>query len=189
MGNRGGRIHDPLSRQLLGRRWASKRWICCLTKFKSRQRTVMGKGYTELFFLDEVSAFASGHRPCFECRRSDAKNFAAHWASALNLPAPPAADYMDHVLHEQRLGERQTVEQNKIRNFPDGVMFEAFGMIFAKRNDRLVRWSGEGYSEHDDVLPRALVQLTPEIVVSVFRNGYQAKWYSEVKARDQHVNT
>src|SRR5579863_10770447 len=73
-GNRGGRFHTD-SKTLTARRWASRQWICCLLDFKGRQRDVWGRFYTELFFLDEVTAFAAGHRPCFECRRQDALRF------------------------------------------------------------------------------------------------------------------
>ncbi|HEY6026440.1 MAG TPA: hypothetical protein VIV09_06025, partial [Pseudolabrys sp.] len=75
MGNRGGRIHTD-DKRLTTRRWASRQWICCVLQFKNRQRDVWGRYYTELFFLDEVTAFAAGHRPCFECRRRDAEHFA-----------------------------------------------------------------------------------------------------------------
>ncbi len=75
MGNRGGRLHDG-QRKLGAGRWTSKQWICCRLQFKNRRRQVWGNSYTELFFLDEVTAFAAGHRPCFECRRKDAERFA-----------------------------------------------------------------------------------------------------------------
>jgi hypothetical protein len=75
MGNRGGRIHTD-GKTLTARRWASRQWICCVLDFRGRQRDVWGRFYTELFFLDEVTAFAAGHRPCFECRRKDALAFA-----------------------------------------------------------------------------------------------------------------
>jgi hypothetical protein len=81
MGNRGGRIHDD-RRELATRRWASRQWICCKLAFNDRHRDVWGDSYTELFFLDEVTAFAAGHRPCFECRRQDAEDFAALFAGA-----------------------------------------------------------------------------------------------------------
>jgi len=68
MGNRGGRFHTA-DRTLTSRRWASRQWICCRLQFKQRHRKVWGDSYTELFFLDEVTALAAGHRPCFECRR------------------------------------------------------------------------------------------------------------------------
>ncbi len=74
MGNRGGKFHTD-DRKLTRRRWASRQWICCVLDFKGRQRDVWGRFYTELFFLDEVTAFAAGHRPCFECRRKDAERF------------------------------------------------------------------------------------------------------------------
>ena len=82
MGNRGGRIHDA-SQRIGGRRWTSRRWIACELVYKGWHRPVMGEGYTELFFLDEVTALAAGHRPCFFCRRRDARSFAPHFAAAL----------------------------------------------------------------------------------------------------------
>ena len=79
MGNRGGRLHVA-QRKLGARRWSSRQWICCVLDFKNRHRKVWGDSYTELFFLDEVTALAAGHRPCFECRRKDAETFAALFA-------------------------------------------------------------------------------------------------------------
>ena len=74
MGNRGGRFHtDP--KMLTARRSASTQWICCVLDFKGRRRDGWGRSYTELFFLYEPTAFAAGHRPCFECRRNDAEAF------------------------------------------------------------------------------------------------------------------
>ena len=78
-GNR-GIIHDPASRTLLKRRWASRAWLTCVCDFRGRRREVMaGRSWTELFFLDEATAFAAGHRPCFFCRREDANRFRAAW--------------------------------------------------------------------------------------------------------------
>src|SRR5438034_9390541 len=105
MGNRGGRIHRN-DRTLGTRRWASRAWICCVTRFKGRHRTVWGHGYTELFFLDEPTALAAGHRPCFECRRRDALAFAEHWRQAFRLRARPSAGDMDERLHAERLNGR-----------------------------------------------------------------------------------
>jgi hypothetical protein len=81
MGNRGGRFHTE-TRTLTARRWAARQWICCELAFKGRHREVWGRFYTELFFLDEPTALAAGHRPCFECRRQDAEGFAEHWRTA-----------------------------------------------------------------------------------------------------------
>ncbi len=90
MGNRGGRFHRD-DRTLGARRWVSRAWICCVTQFKGRHRAVWENGYTELFFLDEPTALAAGHRSCFECRRGDALAFAASWAAARHEPVPPRA--------------------------------------------------------------------------------------------------
>src|SRR3954463_13014187 len=89
-GNRGGRVHRD-DRTLGQRRWASRQWICCVLQFKGRHRAVWRGGYTELFFLDEATALAAGHRPCFECRRRDALAFRAAWARARGGPPPPPA--------------------------------------------------------------------------------------------------
>src|ERR1700761_5044080 len=96
-GTRGGRIHTD-DKKLTKRRWASRQWICCVLDFKGRQRDVWGRYYTELFFLDEPTAFAAGHRPCFECRRKDAEMFAEFWRKARRLAVRPYADEMDEVL-------------------------------------------------------------------------------------------
>src|SRR5262249_29382505 len=78
-GNR-GIIHDPRTRTLLGRRWTTKAWIICVCDYKGIRRAVMGGGsWTELFFLDEATALAAGHRPCFLCRHRAAEEFRAAW--------------------------------------------------------------------------------------------------------------
>ncbi len=77
-GNR-GIIHDPATKTLT-RRWAGKAWLTCVCEFRGRRREVMGgRSWTELFFLDEATALAAGHRPCFYCRRDDANRFRAAW--------------------------------------------------------------------------------------------------------------
>ncbi|HHI82535.1 MAG TPA: hypothetical protein ENJ99_05225, partial [Rhizobiales bacterium] len=102
MGNRGGRLHDCC--QTLGaRRWASAAWIICVLEFKCRHRQIMAaNSYTELFFLDEVTALAAGHRPCFECRRKAANDFAGKWGQSRGLDARARAGDMDAILHRQR---------------------------------------------------------------------------------------
>ena len=108
MGNRGGRFHTD-AKTLTARRWASRQWICCVLDFKGRRRDVWGRFYTEVFFLDEPTALAAGHRPCFECRRSDAETFAETWREARKRGRRPSAGEMDAVLHSERLaGSRQT---------------------------------------------------------------------------------
>ncbi len=185
LGNRGGRIHNPETCELTNRRWASRRWISCKLAFKGRRRTVMGNSYTELFFLDEVTALASGHRPCFECRRGDANAFAACWAQARKLPASPYADEMDVLLHRQRLEgieTRHTIASSRLKDLPDGTMVVApgrgAGPYFAVRNGQLLRWSYTGYvgpeaSETD----MSFKILTPAIVIDILRAGYVPLWH------------
>jgi len=105
MGNRGGRFHRD-DRTLGTRRFVSRQWICCRLEFNNRHRRVWDDSYTELFFLDEVTALAAGHRPCFECRRRDAERFAECWRQAVKLEKRPFADAMDAVLHVERLEGR-----------------------------------------------------------------------------------
>src|SRR6266699_5471208 len=102
-GNR-GIIHDPATKTLLKKRWASKAWLVCTCDYKGRRRMVMGgRSWTELFFLDEAVALAAGHRPCFLCRRAAAGAFRAAWAAAVGTKAPSAAN-LDAVLHQERMG-------------------------------------------------------------------------------------
>src|SRR5215510_5847359 len=103
MGNRGGAFHLP-DKTLAPRRWATRQWIACVLEFKGRHREVMQPNrYTELFFLDEATALAAGHRPCFECRRADAERFADLWAKIQNGDERARAPAMDEVLHAERV--------------------------------------------------------------------------------------
>src|SRR5262245_39749503 len=103
MGNRGGAFHE-LHRTLGNRRWATKQWIACVLEFKGRHREVMQPNrYTELFFLDEATALAAGHRPCFECRRADADRFAELWARTQGDVERARAPAMDDQLHAERV--------------------------------------------------------------------------------------
>src|SRR5580700_5705653 len=142
-GNRGGRFHTD-AKALTARRWASRQWICCLLDFKGRQRDVWGRFYTELFFLDEPTAFAAGHRPCFECRRKDAEAFAEKWREVRRLRRPPYAAEMDDTLHAERLlGRTKRLHRRDIGELPDGAIAAFDGAAFAIRGDTLLHWTPE----------------------------------------------
>lgn len=179
MGNRGGRFHDPKSRTLGRARWRSRAWICCLTAFRDRRRQVMGNGYTELFFLDEVSALASGHRPCFECRRADALAFRTAWVAAGLSPRTPRADEMDKVLDaERRSGRTKRLHEMPAASLPDGVMFRLGGEVLTGHRGRLLRWSFKGYSKVAEArLPDTVEVLTPPAIVAVLSHGYRPVWH------------
>jgi hypothetical protein len=130
MGNRGGRFHTD-AMMLTTRRWASRQWICCVLDFKGRRREVWGRSYTELFFLDEPTAFAAGHRPCFECRRKDAQLFAEKWDEAHRNRKQPYAAEMDNVLHAERLqGRVKRLHRCNIDELPDGTFAALDGAAF-----------------------------------------------------------
>lgn len=179
MGNRGGRLHDPSTKTLTRRRWASKAWICCVTSFKNRRRPVMGAGYTELFFLDEVTALASGHRPCFECRRRDAVEFATLWGDAAVRTSRMPAPRMDEILHRERLAAGcKTRHARAIDDLPDGVMIVHDEKPRALRRGRLWLWTHQGYVD-GGARPdgRTVEILTPPSIVSVLRAGYEPVWH------------
>jgi hypothetical protein len=177
MGNRGGKFHRD-TRTLGRRRWASRQWICCVLSFKGRQRDVWGRYYTELFFLDEVTALAAGHRPCFECRRRDALAFAA------KFPGPHQAPQMDAVLHAERLdGKAKRLHRRKLDGLPDGAMIALDGTACAVRGARLLRWTPSGYA---DAQPRRRSidadVLTPPSILAVLAKGYAPLWHDSAGA-------
>jgi hypothetical protein len=175
MGNRGGRIHTD-DKRLTTRRWASRQWICCVLDFKNRQRDVWGRYYTELFFLDEVTAFAAGHRPCFECRRKDAEHFARLFANGEARASAPA---MDDILHAERLdGRAKRTHRAGIDTLPDGAMIVVDGEPFALRGKRMLHWTPNGYHAPRP-RPRGIEVdvLTPPSIVAVLVRGYQPQWH------------
>jgi hypothetical protein len=177
MGNRGGRFHRD-DRTLGSRRRASRQWICCELDFKGRRRDVWGRGYTELFFLDEVTALAAGHRPCFECRHADATVFARTWAAARPGPVPRASE-MDAVLHAERLDARAKRRHRRPMDaLPDGAVVAMGEEAFAVRGRLLLRWTSAGYG---DALGRPADRdadvLTPPAILAVLAGGYAPRWH------------
>jgi hypothetical protein len=180
-GNRGGKFHRD-DRTLSRRRHVSRMWICCVLAFKGRQRNVWGKYYTELFFLDEPTALAAGHRPCFECRRAEATDFALKFSGQDVRASAPA---MDDVLHAERLdGRAKRLHRRKLDDLPDGAFITMSGAdAFAVKGDHLLRWTPSGY---DDAQPRhtgiTVDMLTPPSIVQVLARGYAPRWHESAKA-------
>lgn len=185
MGNRGGRIHDPETQRLTGRSHASKRWLCCALAYKGWQRDVWGKFYTELFFMDEVTSLAAGHRPCFLCRREAADRFVACWQKATGADAAPSADEMDAVLHAQRLGHKRSRKEplwvTSDEDWPDGVLVRDGNAFFARQGGRWLRWSVEGYDASQSELSEQVEMITPLQIVEVLRAGYAPQWHASYK--------
>lgn len=158
-GNRGC-LHDSGGR--IVRRYGTRRWIACRLEFKGWHRSPLmqpGK-LTELFFLDEATAFAAGHRPCAECRREDYRRF-------LTLAGASRADELDERLHAERLGPHRTAG-----DLPDGAFVLRDGEPWLVLGDELLRWTPGGYA---DRIPRPsgdAVAITPATTLEVLREGW-----------------
>src|SRR5579859_3262161 len=175
MGNR-GILHDEA--QQIVRSWQVKRWIACRTVFRGRHRQVMRPhSYTELFFFDEVTAFAAGHRPCAECRHADYQRFKAAWAAWCDEPAD--AGRIDAVLHSDRLEgrgarQRQRTYQEEIDALPDGAFIRLNGTAWLLWCGQLLAWSAAGYASRRPLPTLSRVEvLTPRALVAVLRAGYR----------------
>jgi len=183
MGNRGGRIHSG-ERTLTSRRWTSRAWICCVLDFKGRHRSVWGESYTQLFFLDEPTALAAGHRPCFECRRRDANDFAERWRQSQRLAVRPRAAEMDQRLHAERLdGRNKRTHAVPFSDLPDGAFVVVEGRAFAVRGKTLLYWTPDGYATRRPRPRGGMAELlTPPAIVAVLAAGYQPRWHPSVEA-------
>ena len=173
-GNR-GIIHDPATKTLLRRRWSSNAWLTCVCEFRGRRRQVMGgRSWTELFFLDEATALAAGHRPCFFCRRDDANRFRAAWEEG-NGVAEILAPEMDAVLHRERLeGRKKRLHAlpMPLQQLPDGTMIQSGTESYLIAQGRASLWSPGGYREIRNALADAML-LTPPSTLRALGAGYR----------------
>lgn len=187
-GNRGV-IHDPATRTLLSRRWTTKAWIVCdLAHPRGLRREPMGRnapsgnaGWTELFFLDEVTALAAGHRPCFYCRRYAAHRFASAFAAGQGRAAMKAAE-IDEILHAERLasgGRPRPIHDPGA--LPDGAMIAIDGVPHALAAGHARPWSFAGYGSPLAlaVITPSATLITPPATVAALRHGYMPRWASD----------
>ena len=172
-GNRGVLHDENLD---LVRRYQVRRWLVCVLEFRGRRRPIMRpRRYTELFFLDEAVALAAGHRPCAECRHAAYQSFRTAWTAARALPAEPAADDIDQVLHWQRRlvdGARVTY-QAPLSELPDGVFIVYDGEFWLANDGGLHRWTPAGYTDRIDQFDGPAAVLTPRATVEAIRAGYR----------------
>lgn len=161
-GNR-GILHGP-DRQMSRRRWTHKSWLVCTCDWQGIRREVMtSRKWTELFFLDEATALAAGHRPCFLCRRADAERFRA------NFPDAPSALEMDATLHRERIDGRGKRLHPMPAIFCPGMMAAADSTAWLWV-ERWLRWTPEGYSP--DAPPAFDGLLTPPSTFATLLAGY-----------------
>ena len=164
-GNRGC-LHDD--RGEIRRRFATRRWIACRLEFKGWHRKALmqpGK-FTELFFLDEATAFAAGHRPCALCRREDYNRF-------LELTGAGGADEIDERLHEERLdGNGRRLDRGPVETLPDGAFVLRRGEPWLVLANDLLRWTPAGYT--DRVVAKGQAEtITPHTLIEVLRTAWE----------------
>jgi hypothetical protein len=175
MGNRGC-LHGP-DRTLGAARWRSKLWICCVLSYKGIRRDPMPPGrWTALFFLDEATALAAGHRPCAYCRRGDFISFAEAWRTGHRLSQRPRAADMDARLHTERVdprSRRQVTRPAVVGGLPDGVMVRYRGAPWLVAGGWILQWSFGGYGTPIRVSPHTAVELlTPPSTATTIAAGY-----------------
>jgi hypothetical protein len=175
-GNRGV-LHNA-GKEIL-RPFRLKAWITCLLEFKGRKRRVMAPDrWTELFFLDEVTAFAAGHRPCFECRRQDAVRFKDFWLKGnpgYHFDERTSINEIDKILHNERIdrnGSKITFTENSA-NLPNGTFIQYESLPFLVLDGLIFKWSPFGYEKRIPIPPLdEMIVLTPRSIVNAFRAGY-----------------
>jgi hypothetical protein len=179
MGNR-GILHDADGQ--IRRKWALKRWLVCVLEFRGRKRTVMSPNrYTEVFFLDEATALAAGHRPCAECRHTRFIDFCRTWKAAhrrSKSTGRPTADEMDERLHAERVNLDRSKRSHpaRLNDLPDGVFVtlpESDDAAWLVWRGSLLKWSAGGYTQRR-TRPKSLsvALLTPPATAAAIRAGY-----------------
>lgn len=189
MGNRGGAMHN--AHKELVSTFKTKRWITCRLEFKGRKRELMSEGlYTELFFLDEATAFAAGHRPCAECRRERYNEFKAKWLEAnaglLDGNFTSITD-IDKVMHVQRIdnNKKKITFDALCNSLPDGVMISIYSVSYLIWKNRLYLWSFGGYQLSDkNIGDDEVTVLTPKSYVEMFKMGFKPTVHESIGKSD-----
>lgn len=169
-GNRGC-LHDDAGR--IRRAHVGRRWIVCELRFKDRKARLMEPGlYTHLFFLDEATALAAGHRPCAECRRPAFRAFLDAWADGNRADGGMRIGEVDGILHQQRLGAR---ERTPLDGLPDGAFVgtDDDPRPFLVLGDALLPWTPDGYADRRPRGSATVEVLTPASTVEALRAGYR----------------
>jgi hypothetical protein len=179
LGNRGC-IHDESGQ--IRRLYQVRRWIICLLEYKGVRRQLMQPGrWTELFFLDEATALAAGHRPCAYCQRARYDEYRESWARAnpkLASGAKPGADEMDLHLHRERLGDkRQRVTYAApLGTLPDAAFVVHQDEACLVRGSRLFPWQPHGYGAPIELPPdNQVMVLTPRSSVNTLAAGFEVQ--------------
>jgi hypothetical protein len=170
-----GCLHDAEGR--IRRRYNGRRWIACRLQFRGwkRQRLLQPGRFTELFFLDEATALAAGHRPCALCRREDYNRFTAIWRQ--QHPEQNGADAIDAQLHRERVDpdtRAHLCHEARLQDLPDGAFILRDGTPWLVLGDELLAWTPAGYREREPRPAAARVRLiTPPSSLAILRAGWE----------------
>ena len=173
-GNRGC-LHDDTG--AIRRRYATRRWIACRLQFKDwLRRPLLQPGkFTELFFLDEATAFAAGHRPCALCRREDYESFGELWSDL--HPGRRGADAIDEQLHAERFDPATRTQRHHeaaIDELPDGAFVLQDGEPWLVRDAQLLRWAPGGYGARAERPAQGpATVITPPSLLAVMQTGWR----------------
>jgi len=182
MGNR-GILHDE--HRTVRKTHAHQNWVTCGLSFKGWKRPLMAQGrYTELFFLDEATSLAAGHRPCAECRRERYKAFLDAWQKAHGgaVEGRSLPQTIDRALHTARIHRREKVTfDSLIEDLPDGTICADGETPVLIWQGRHYRWSFDGYTPQTTPLVGTVRVLTPEPLIDVFRQGYRPEIHASVE--------
>lgn len=175
LGNRGV-IHN--AQQQIVRPFKVKAWIICALQFRGRHREVMMPDrWTELFFLDEATAFSAGHRPCFQCRYQDHQRFKTAWLKGnpqYSFTDKTPISEIDNIIHAERItkGKKVTFE-DQIQNLPTGSFIEINNEPYLVADKLIYHWTAFGYGEAmPSPIMETVIVLTPRSIVNAFRAGY-----------------
>jgi hypothetical protein len=176
MGNR-GRIHNEKKEIICPYKLPA--WLICKLNFKGRKRQIMApNSYTELFFLDEATALAAGHRPCFECRREDFNRFKKLWIKAnpqYQFSNKTSIREIDKILHAERINTDGTKKMYReyLSNLPDGTFISLEEKPYLLFKKHLYWWTPYGYEKQNAIAINGKVNvLTPISIVHTLRAGY-----------------
>ncbi|MDF3072698.1 MAG: hypothetical protein K0S54_365 [Alphaproteobacteria bacterium] len=187
MGNR-GRLHDA-DRALGNRLYTTRSWVACVLEFKQRYRLVMQPGrYTELFFLDEPTSLAAGHRPCGQCRYADYHRFLDAWRSGNDKP-DALLRQIDEIMHADRFDREQRRQKRvaaQLADLPDGTMVGLPlepGLALLVWGRTLLQWSAGGYHSSRQRPAELTVEiLTPHSTIKALAAGYRPMLHPTAEA-------
>ncbi|RAJ80399.1 hypothetical protein CLV59_105508 [Chitinophaga dinghuensis] len=176
LGNRGV-IHIGTE---IVRAFKIKAWITCMLSFRGRHREIMQPNrWTELFFLDEATAFSAGHRPCFQCRYKDYIRFKEYWLKGnpqYGFDMKTSVKAIDDIIHMERIdmSGKKVTYTDQIGKLPDGVIIIEEEECYLLSYGRLYHWTPYGYDSNEEAVPGRTVEvLTPRSVVNTFMAGYK----------------